>query len=382
MQTRLTKTEVLHLIDSGGLYGAERVVLTLLEDLKDSEFPGILGCIREKENGLPDIGREAENRGIPVRYFTMKRGLNPFGVYLISRFIRENHIRIVHSHGYKPNIFLGVIPKKNFKTVSTVHGWAKQTAGLKVRAYEVLDSLALRKMDCVVAVSKGVQWDLLRRGLRKDKIKLIYNGINFSNNRPGFEPQEMREKYGIANNAPVIGTLGRLSAVKGHASLIKAMPSILEEIRDCILLIAGDGPLKADLERLVKELNLAQSVKLIGYMKNVGEFLSMIDLFLLPSLSEGLPISLLEAMAFGKPVVASAVGGIPEVITNQNEGELVSSADPKSTSIAVSRLLKDPETLKKMGAVGSESVRKRFSSKIMTEQYSSLYSDLIPCPAK
>ena len=370
----MTKTEVLHLIDSGGLYGAERVLLTLLEELKNSEFPGILGCIREKENELPEIGREAESRGIQVKYFTMKRGFNPFGIYSVLRFIRNNAIRIVHSHGYKPNIFLGVIPKIDFKTVSTVHGWAKQTAGLKVRAYEFLDSLALRRMDCVVAVSKGVRADLLRRGLIEDKIKLIYNGINFNNNGPGYEPQEIRGKYGIPHNAPVIGTLGRLSAVKGHVFLIRAMPSILKEVKDCILVIAGDGPLKADLERLVRELNLTHSVKLIGYVKDAGQFLSMIDLFVLPSLSEGLPISLLEAMASGKPVVASAVGGISEVITTDKEGVLVSPGDPNAIARVVKNFIVNKELMNMLSQGGRKLVQDRFSSSRMTRKYISLYS--------
>ena len=370
----MMETEVLHLIDSGGLYGAERVVLTLLEELKGSEFPGILGCIREKDNEVPEIGREAENRGIAVKYLTMKRGVNPSGVFSILRFIRGHHIKIVHSHGYKPNTFLGVIPKKNFKTVSTVHGWAKQTAGLKVRAYEFLDSLALRRMDRVVAVSKGVEADLVKRGLRKDKIELIYNGINFNHNASNFDSLKMREKYGIPDNAHVIGTLGRLSAVKGHAFLIKAMPLILEEIRDCILVIAGDGPLKADLERLIRELNLTHSVKLTGYVKNVGQFLSMIDLFVLPSLSEGLPISLLEAMAFGKPVVASAVGGIPEVITNDKEGVLVPSGDPNSIAKVVSNLIVNKELMNVLSQGGRKLAEDRFSSSEMTRKYTALYS--------
>jgi glycosyltransferase involved in cell wall biosynthesis len=102
----------------------------------------------------------------------------------------------------------------------------------------------------------------------------------------------------------------------------------------------------------------------------------MIDLFVLPSLSEGLPISLLEAMASGKPVVASAVGGITEVITNQNEGELVSSADPNSISIAVRRLFREPERMEKMALIGRESVKNRFSSSIMANQYLNLYSNL------
>ncbi len=109
------EVKVLHLIDSAGLYGAERVILTLLEELRNSEYPGILGCIRERESEIPAIAEEAQRIGIPVVYFTMRRGLNLAGIRIILRFIKDNGIRLIHSHGYKTNIFLGVLFLRNFK---------------------------------------------------------------------------------------------------------------------------------------------------------------------------------------------------------------------------------------------------------------------------
>lgn len=378
----MAEYKVLHLIDSSGMYGAERVVLTMLQGLRDTRFAGILGCISEAGKEIPEIAREANNLGISVKCFPMKRGVHPLSVRTITDFVRKNSICIVHSHGYKPNILMGIMPRKLFRVVSTVHGWAKQTGGIKMRMYEFLDAQALKRMDCVVAVSRGVERDLLSRGIRKKKVRIIYNGIAFDNPGKIEDLASLRERLGISVGSFVIGTLGRLTAVKGQAFLIRAMPSILSEIKDCKLLIAGEGTLKGNLEHMINEMSLTESVRLVGYVKDIGHFLSVVDLFILPSLSEGLPISLLEAMGFGKPVVASAVGGITEIITDENEGVLIPPADSNAISIAIRRLFREAEKRKEIASAGREAVRNKFSARVMATQYSNLYSNLASCPAK
>lgn len=370
------RTNVLHLIDSGGMYGAEKVVLTLLKELQGSQYPGILGCIRESESERLQIAVEAEAAGILVEYFTMKRGVNLSGLQNIRRFIEDKNLRLVHSHGYKPNILLSLLPGRNFKAVSTVHGWAKQSAGMKGRLYEFLDAVALKRMDRVIAVSKAVLKDLTERGLKNDRIDLIYNGIKIDADIPFFDRLSIRQKYGIPPDVFVIGAVGRLVQVKGHAYLIEAMPSILKERPDCRLVIAGDGPLNKDLEFLIKKLNLAGNVKLPGYVGEIEPFLAMIDLFAMPSLSEGLPISLLEAVASGKPVLASAVGGIPEVIHSSDHGILVPPADSSSIAGAVKSLFSEKDRMQRMSMVGREFVGDQFSSTVMAENYLSVYSGL------
>jgi glycosyltransferase involved in cell wall biosynthesis len=369
--------KVLHLIDSGGLYGAEKVVLTLLDELRGSAFPGVLGCICENEAEPPLIAKKAEENGIPVQYFAMDRGLNLAGLRSIRRFIQSHDIRLVHSHGYKPNIFLSFILGKRFKAVSTVHGWAKQAAGVKERFYELLDSMALRRMDRVIAVSRAVQNDLVRRGVRDKRIDLIYNGLKIVNDRPYLASEPLRRKFGIPGNAFVIGSVGRLVKVKGHSFLIEAMPSILDEVKNCWLIIVGDGPLKGDLEALISERGLSRNVKLTGYISDIHEFMSVIDLFALPSLSEGLPISLLEAMACEKPVLASRVGGIPEVITSPDEGVLVPPADPQAISQAIRRLARDRNKLGMLSVRSKNLIENRFSSFCMATQYSNVYAGLM-----
>lgn len=373
----MSKKHVLHLIDSAGLYGAERVILTLLEELRNSEYRGTIGCIRERETEIPAIAEEAQRIGIPVVYFTMRRGLNPVGISQIINFIKENDIRIVHSHGYKPNIFLGLAFNNKVKTVSTVHGWAKKAGGIKGKAYEFFDAQALKKFDSVVAVSKAVVQDLKNRGVSEGKIKLIYNGLKTKNDKQVYNVPDIRKKYGIDDNAFVIGSVGRLAKVKGHSYLVEAMPNILEQIEYCQLLIAGEGPERAHLESLIRKYKLRDRVKLPGYIENIDQFLAAIDLFVLPSLTEGLPLVLLEAMAAGKPVVATAAGGILEVVETSDIGFLVPPADPSSLAESIKGIYRSKERMSNMVLRAKSIVRTKYSSDMMARQYLAIYSQLL-----
>jgi len=367
---------VLHLVDSAGMYGAERVILTLLEEVKSSSYPGILGCIRETDAEVPSVAEEARFIGIPVIYFTMRRGFNPFGIHRILRFIKENNIRIVHSHGYKTNIFLGALFAKKFKTLSTIHGWSKNTAGLKAKLYDFFDVQALKRIDLLMAVSNGIAKDLIHYGVRSDKIKVVHNGLKINKIWPHYNPIEMGEKCSESGGVPILGTLGRLARVKGHENLIRSIPLLLSEFGPCKLVIGGSGSMKCELDKLITELQLENYVQLIGYVKDVWKFLSMIDVFVLPSLSEGLPMSLLEAMAFGKPVVASSVGGIPEAILSPEDGVLIPPGDPMAIARAVAMVLRQPEKMNSIGTSAREVVRSRFSAEVMATKYLEVYKRL------
>lgn len=373
----MKQEKVLHIIDSSGLYGAERVILTLLDELQGSAFQGILGCFREADSEIPQIAVEAQDRGIAVELFTTRRGFTIDGIQQISRFVSKNNIRLIHSHGYKPNIFLSLLPCRKVKILSTAHGWEKNTAGLRARAYELLDALSLRSMDKVVAVSKAVFNDLTRHGLREENITLIYNGIVLDEYEIQSQGPNLRKEYGIPQDTFVIGAIGRLVPAKGYHHLIEAMTSVAEDIKDCRLLIAGEGQLKDNLSALIQKLNISRYVTLVGYQNSITRFLSTIDLFVMPSLTEGLPIALLEAMACGKPVLASSIGGIPEVITSEKDGLLIPPADPHAIAKGIKELYFNETLRVEMSCHGRKLVENIFSAETMGRQYLSLYSQLL-----
>lgn len=370
-------TRVLHLIDSAGMYGAERVILTLLDELKGTSFRGILGCIREPSSEVPVVAEEAMKRGLDVEFFTMKRGLNILGAMQILRHARRNDIRILHTHGYKPNILLNTVPRDGIKVVSTVHGWAKGTAGSRASIYEMVDALSLRRMDRLVAVSGAVRDDLVKRGMRRDNVDMIYNGLPLESYDSRAADPDVRSDLGLPQDAFVIGAVGRLAAVKGFEYLIDAMALVIGEIPNCRLIVAGDGPMREDLNRRISTLGLTSSIQLVGYQASIVRFLSAIDLFVMPSLSEGLPVALLEAMACRKPVVASSVGGIPEVVVDEQSGALCPPADPESLAVRIQQLFHDVSGRGRIAALGRKVVEENFSAKGMARRYQQLYAELL-----
>lgn len=368
---------ILHLIDSGGMYGAESVVINLLAKLRGSAFSSMLGCIRESRFQTPLVATEAVKHGIEVEFFTMKRGLSLRGINDIKNFVKKNGIQIVHCHGYKPNIFFGLIPYRKVKALSTAHGWAKQGSGVKARVYEYLDSLALKRMDRVIAVSKSVRSDLEQRGVRDSRISVIYNGLELDRVASGSSGASIRDKYGIAEGDFVIGAVGRLTAVKGFRYLIEAFSVVASKVSNCRLLIAGDGPLRNELTTAILYHNLSNRIALVGYQKPINSFLKEIDLFVMSSLSEGLPMALLEAMACGKAIVATAVGGITETVENERSALLVPSRDPNAIAAGILRLYGECAMRDEMGIRNRRIVREKFSAGRMIQEYVSIYRKLL-----
>ncbi len=368
---------ILHLIDSQGMYGAERVVIMLLSHLKDSKFRGILGCIREREDEVPVIAREAQRMGISLHYFTMKRGFNPFGLHQINKYVIDERIRVIHSHGYKGDIYAGLLRRRDIKKISTVHGWSQNTEGLRMSLYEYVHSKMLSRMSRVVAVSQAVKGDLMSRGVIGDKIDLIYNGIGMEQFKPTADLTQLRQRFGIQKEVSLIGAVGRLENIKGHLFLLDAMKILREDKNSYHLAIAGDGPLKDDIIHHIRQHRLESCVTLLGFTDQIHEFLSMIDIFIMPSLSEGMPLALLEAMAHRKPVVASSVGGITEVIEHDKNGILVPPGNAGEIVRVIRELTRNPARMAEIAAEGCKTVAQRFTSQVMVKDYINLYSEAL-----
>lgn len=361
-------------MDSAGMYGAERVILTLLERLERSRFPCVLGCIREDGAPLPELARRALERGIPVECFSMGRGFSVRGMALIWGYVARRGTRLIHSHGYKTDMFLGFHARRDVRLVSTVHGWPGPGMGLKLRLYEALDRAALRRFDAVAAVSQGMG-ERLRSRIPGRGVVVIRNGIEIPEIPPSAPRGAMRTGRG-ADRAAVVGFLGRLAPVKGCAVLLEAMPAVLRQ-RDCELMVAGDGPLRRELEARAEALGIADRVRFLGYLTDVDGFLSQIDVLVMPSFSEGLPMSLLEAASRGVPILATSVGGIPEVVAHNVNGILVPPGDPTALSHALADLLCSPGLAGRLAAAGRSIVSAEFGAGRMTQSYENLYADLL-----
>jgi glycosyltransferase involved in cell wall biosynthesis/protein-tyrosine-phosphatase len=313
------------------------------------------------------LARELRRLSVAVTVIDETRTRAPGIVRGLTRFFREHQIDLVHTHRYKDSV-LGALAAKLAgvpHVVRTVHGLREPMTGwsaLKFRIYEALDRVMLLFFtDLVVAVSRGMADTLRKTGYRPTSVTQIHNGIDLGAIAPRRRSDEVRRELGIPAQALVIGTAGRLSPVKGHAALLRAARLIQEHQSDAIFLIVGGGPLADELRRQAARLGIAGACVFPGAREDVHDLIAAMDLFVLPSLSEGIPMAVLEAMALGIPVVASAVGGVPEVIQDRVNGMLVPPGDERRLADACVELARDPASAQMLVARARRTVEERFS---------------------
>ncbi|MBI5055372.1 MAG: glycosyltransferase family 4 protein [Nitrospirae bacterium] len=364
---------ILHLISSSGLFGAERVLLELSKGLKKFESCcPIAGVIRNSNNPHVEVAEEANASGIDTVIFPCKGQFDFSLVSLIRKYIKENRVDIIHCHGYKSNFFGLLASRGKIPLVTTNHNWL--TAHWKLKVYCFIDSLLIRYFDRIVAVSEDVKKDMLRYKIPERKIRIIDNGIDLDRFNGKVYPVNIRKEFGIKEHETVIGTIGSLGHEKGHIYLLKAAREILETHKAVKFLIIGDGLLRNELESMANTLGISSNVIFAGYRKDIPEMLSMMDIFVLPSIKEGLPMVLLEAMAAKKPVIATRVGAVPKVITHDETGILVRPKEIDELRHSILRLINDRATAEKLRQAAYRRLRDNFTSDTMAGKYMLLYS--------
>jgi len=373
---------VLHLISSTGFYGAENVIVSLAEQQKKQNFGVIIGVFLNTKNPDVEIAKESLKNKLKVQLFGCNGRLDLKVALEIRNFIKSNNIKILHCHGYKPN-FYGILATSflNVGLITTCHSWFVNSQ--KMRIYTWLDKFWIRKFDKIIAVSGGIKKELLESGTSENKILIINNGINTQNFKRAIkdERKEMKTKSqninGITKNDKIVGTIGRLDIQKGQIYFLKAAKEVLKIYPNTKFLLVGDGPLKQRLEEKIKELNLENNITFTGFRADIPEILSLLDIFVLPSLKEGLPMALLEAMASKKPVIATDVGAIPKLIKNNKTGILIKPRNPQELSEAILSLLNDKEKAERLGNNGFLFVKKEFSSEKMAENHAQVYKEVL-----
>jgi glycosyltransferase involved in cell wall biosynthesis/protein-tyrosine-phosphatase len=315
------------------------------------------------------LAERLEQLGVPVTIVD-EHATSALGILrCLVRFFKEHDIDVVHTHRYKDSVLAAIAAKLAGvrHVVRTVHGLREPMSGwaaLKFRLYEALDRLALLCcVDLVIAVSMRMADTLRASGYRPTSVTHIHNGVDLSaiDERIKKDPACTRRELGIEPDAIVVGTVGRLSAVKGHATLLRAARRILHRHPNATFLIVGSGPLDSELRAEAARLGIGDACVFAGARRDVHDLMAAIDVFVLPSLDEGIPMALLEAMALRIPVVATAVGGVPEVVQDGVTGILVPAADHEALADASLRLIADREWAHAVGARGRQLVEQRFT---------------------
>jgi glycosyltransferase involved in cell wall biosynthesis len=300
----------------------------------------------------------------------------------IYRKIRHGRYTIVHTHSSKAGIlgrwaaWLAGVPI----IVHTPHGHVFYGYYGRVLShlFILLERLTARITDKIITLTtQGIREHVERRIAPREKFISIHSGVDlarYSGPRP--EPIITRKQLGLSPDWPVVGSVGRFEPVKGYDTLLEAAALLRARQPKAQFLLAGEGEEEARLKRLAKELGIEDRVLFLGWQKEIPEILSALDLFVLPSRNEGMGRTLVEAMAMGKPIVATRVGGVPEVLGEGEVGLLVPPDDPVQLSQAIEQLLTDTELAKKLGAAG---VRRApvYSAERMVTEIESLYQTLL-----
>ena len=238
----------------------------------------------------------------------------------------------------------------------------------------------IKKFIKCVAVSNNVRDDMVNEGIPVSKIKRIYNGINLSEVEILHEKCLIRKSFNIPEDTFLIGAAGRLFPEKGVDIFIDGAVNFLRYHPNTLFLIAGDGPLLANYKMKVKKLGIEKNFYFLGFIDRIYEYLSMLDIFVLSSRTEGLPMVLLEAMSVGCPAVCSHVGGIPEVIENNINGLLFAPYHSRALSEKLALLFENKTLRNKLAINGKNKVKEMFSSKRMASEYLQLYYDILNMP--
>ncbi len=286
---------------------------------------------------------------------------------MVGRLLRTLRIDVLHSHNYKSNfyaLFSTWLHKPRPALIATNHLWAGKS--FRERVYQLLDALWLRMFDQVAAVSDKIRDDMAVFGI--PNILVIYNGIDVDDPDFGCTHSADRE-----NASVTIGNIGRMTLQKAQDDLITAFSKCATEFPNLRLKIVGDGPERIQLKKLIDRLQLGRSVSLLEPMDRIRQLYRSFDMFVLPSRDEGLPMVLLEAMAAGVPVIASSVGAIPSVINHGKNGILVESGNQHELVAAIACMTRDQNLRERLGTVGRETVRTRYSSLAMAREYRDLY---------
>ena len=321
------------------------------------------------------LSGELRQRGIEVIILPKRRSYDFIFLFSLLRVIARKKIKLLHAHLLITDIY-GWIAAKLSRTpfVITFHG--KNLMNLK-HGKSVFCFVA-EHTDRVVFICDNIKEEI-RESLRLplNNCTTIYNGIDLHKSPVTYSPRIFAKNLGIHSSSLVVGSIGSLRPVKGYEILLEAVPSVAEAFPQVNFLIMGDGVLRDSLELKVKGLKLEKNVIFLGHRDDVSKIIRLFDVFVLPSLTEGVSIALLEAMAASRPVVATNVGGNPEVMVSNKTGLLVPPGSPGALSEAIIKLLQDKPMREQMGKAGRKRVVQHFSLEAFVNKHIELYESLV-----
>jgi glycosyltransferase involved in cell wall biosynthesis len=366
------KINVIHLVEELTIGGLEKILTVIVLNLDKNKYNVSVWCLREGGFFVDKLIKA----GIDVKILRISTSRNPLSIYKLYRLLKNHKFEIIHTHAYsagtigRMSAFLAGIPVIISHNHSVYDYYNKY--------YHLVEWLLSLITDSVICISEVVnRFANETQRINAKKLITIHNGIDDVCAVTEKRSSDLKKELGIPINHSVIGTITHLEEHKGLKYLLEAASLLLQQRNDVNFLIIGDGSLKEELKKLCIDLNLEKKIIFVGELSEILEILSSIDIFVLPSLREGLGLAILEAMACGKPVIATNAGGIPEIVKDGVSGILVPPKNSEALYMAMNELLNDREKREKMGRIGEKVYYEDFRTKTMVEKIEDLYDFFI-----
>ena len=366
------KINVIHLVEELTIGGLEKILTSIVLNLDKKKYNVSVWCLREGGFFANKLAKE----GIDFKILHISTSRNPLSIYKLYKLLKSRKFDIIHTHAYsagtigRMSAFLAGVPV----IISHNHS-VYDYYNRRYHFVEWFLSLITDRVVCVSDIANRFANETQRINARK--LITIHNGIDSEYTVLEKRTSGLRKELGIPVDHSVICTIAHLEEHKGVKYLLESASLLLQSRNDVSFLVVGEGALKEKLKILCADLKIEENVIFAGERGDIPEILSLTDIFVLPSLREGLPLTILEAMACGKPVIATNVGGIPEVVKDGVSGILISPKDPEALHSAINELLGDREKLKKMGHNGKRVYSESFDSKTMIGKIEDLYDSLM-----
>lgn len=365
--------KILQVISSGGMYGAEAVILNLSRTLNRQGHKIILGIFSNSANPNLELHECALRAGIESHLISCHGQIDRTVPASIRALAARNGADLIHAHGYKADVYAYLAMRgSTTPLVSTCHTWYDDNR--LVWMYGVIDRWVLRRYSAVIAVSDDVRQRLLNSRVAPARIQFIRNGIDL---RPFAAAVPSLRDLAAVPEGLLVGWVGRLTRDKGPDILLRAISQLRPEFPDARYVLVGEGPYRPEVEHLISDLALGDIVHLLGQRSDMPAVYASCDFMVSSSRLEGLPMAILEGMATALPWVATAVGAVPMVIHDGQNGILIQPENVEILANSMARMMRNPDERARMGVAARHLIEAEFSAERMAEEYMRAYCGTI-----
>lgn len=369
----------MHLIATNFYGGPEKQILEHLKRLNAEKYTAVLASFCEKngENELLDRAKSADIKTCEIR---MTHALDFRALMILLKKLKRENIDLLCVHGYK-SVIMGWYARKKLGIPVLVFSRGYTAEDRKVAFYEWLERQFLSKLDGIISVSKGQQKKLHAFGVKARKEWIVYNAVEIPEQSLNDLSQSSRNdvcsRLGVSPEKKLVVTAGRLSMEKGHRYLVEAIAKMGDKAKGINFVFCGSGPEQESLQEQSRKLGVGDKCYFVGFRRDIPDIFRVMDLFVLPSLTEGLPNVILEAFACKKPVISTCVGGVPELVTNDKNGLLIEACNPGALAIAMEKCIQSEELLHDLGESGFQTVREDFTFARQSKLTEQIYAELV-----